>query len=75
MGTPHQIEPLYTVHDVVERNLIPYHPDTIRELCRKGPDNGGIRAEKVGRHRNAKYLIPESAIVEWRARNTYNPAA
>lgn len=74
MGTPHT-EPLYTVAQVAELGLIPYHPETIRGLCKKGPQLGGLRSIKDGTHRTAKYMIPASAIEEWKTRNTYNPAA
>lgn len=66
-------EPLYTVAQVAELGLIPYNPETIRQLCRKGPDLGGLRSVRPGTHRTAKYLVPASAIEEWKKRNEYLP--
>lgn len=66
-------EPLYTVKQVAELGLIPYHPESIRQLCRIGPQYGGLRSVRPGTHKTAKYLIPASAIEEWKKRNEYMP--
>lgn len=68
-------ERLYTVTQVADLGLIPYNPETIRQLCRKGPQYGGLRSVRPGTHRTAKYLIPASAIEEWKKRNEYLPGA
>lgn len=66
-------EKLYTVKQVADLGLIPYHADTIRQLCRKGPTLGGLRTVRPSTSKAAKYMIPASAIEEWKTRNEYLP--
>ncbi|NVC24072.1 helix-turn-helix domain-containing protein [Kocuria salina] len=75
MAKSPELEKLYTVAQVAELGLIPYHADTIRQLCRKGPALGGLRTVRPGTNKAAKYLIPASAIEEWKKRNEYSPWA
>lgn len=68
-------EPLYTVKQVAELDLLPFHPETIRQMCRKGPTLDGIRSVRPGTHRTASYYILASAIEEWKTRNAYSSSA
>jgi len=70
MGSPHETEQLYTPKAAA--SLMAMHVDTVRHLCRVGPERGGLRTVRNGPRGHFK--IPATAIAEYTQRNTYNPA-
>lgn len=58
----------FTVDEFAD--MTSFSPHIIRQWCRIGPKQGGIRAIKTGK----EWRIPSSAITEWENRNTYHAA-
>lgn len=70
MGTPTPApdEQMYTPRQVA--NILGYHRETVRVMCRSGE----LRYTK-GHGQNGRIRIFASSVEDWKRRNTYNPAA
>lgn len=62
-----------TVRQAADR--LGVHPETIRELCRKGPKLGGLTAVKLSTGRTSPYRIAEAELDAWAERNTRQAVA